>query len=378
MLATFFSILGAIGLLLVLIIVHEAGHFFAARYFGMQTPVVGLGLPFLGPTWKMGKFQDVEFRLHPLLLGAYVAIPEMDDESGSEEEMDIKLTVPKKQFPAWQRMVVSFAGPGANIAFAFILALMTVIFLGVPDQKVAEDFFITQISSSASKEVQTKLKPGDQILGVEKELVKNSSDFRKKLESRPEQNTLVWLQRSLDKSRERFACFEETVKTDSAGHFKVSLSADKVTYTPVTGTPVISHLEWAWKYFFGWFMFCINGLWFLISAPFKHLIDGPKIQDVHGVIFATGKVAEFLKQNASSALQWGALFSIELGIFNLIPILPLDGGHILFQGGEIISRGRKLPQLKQYIAQTGLVLILALTCLIVFNDLRDLIFPAKL
>ncbi|MFN5539105.1 MAG: site-2 protease family protein, partial [Candidatus Melainabacteria bacterium] len=72
MLLTFLSIIGAIGILLVIVVVHEAGHFFAARYFGMQTPVVGLGLPFFGPTWKIGKIQDVEFRLHPLLLGAYV------------------------------------------------------------------------------------------------------------------------------------------------------------------------------------------------------------------------------------------------------------------------------------------------------------------
>jgi regulator of sigma E protease len=373
MLLTAFSLLGAIALLLVLIIVHEAGHFFAARHFGMQTPVVGLGLPFFGPTWKVATFKDIEFRFHPVLLGAYVAIPEMDDES-AEEDMGIKLTQPKRTFPAWQRMVVSFAGPGANFIFAFLLAILTVVFLGVPDPKLSEEFYVNGVAANASKQVKETLKPGDRLLGVNGKTVKNSLEFRKTLETQPKTAAKIWLQRE-KANKENAFCKEVVLKTDGAGHLNISLSSGKVAYTQVKGIPVISHLEWAWKYFSGWFMLCLNGLWYLLTAPFRHEANGPKLSEVHGVIFATGMIAKFLGQAASSALQWGALFSIELGIFNLIPILPLDGGHILFQGGEIILGGRKLPQLKQYVAQAGLTLILALTCVILFNDLRDLIFP---
>lgn len=370
MLGTFLSILGAIALLLVLIIVHEAGHFFAARYFGMQTPVVGLGLPFFGPTWILGKFQDIEFRFHPVLLGAYVAIPEMDDES-SEAEFDIKLAKPKQEFPAWQKMVVSFAGPGANFAFAFFLALLTAIFLGIPQNIQTDNFYITQISSNASEEVKTKLKENDRLLGIDGKTVKNATEFRQTLEKKPNTNAIIWLQRT-EKGREY--CLSQTIKTDEGGHLKIALGAGEVKYAPIEGVPIISHIKWGWYYFSTWFMFCLNGLWYLLSAPFRQLADGPKLSEVHGVILATSMVAKFLKQSASSALQWGALFSIELGIFNLIPLLPLDGGHIFFQFTEIISGGKKLPQIRQYVAQTGLALILMLTCLILFNDLRDLIF----
>ncbi len=362
--------MGAIALLLVLIIVHEAGHFFAARYFGMQTPVVGLGLPFFGPTWLIGKFKDIEFRLHPVLLGAYVAIPEMDDES-ADEEFDIKLAKPKQEFPAWQKMIVSFAGPGANFVFALFLALLTVIFLGIPQNTNSENFYINQVGPNASAEVKAKLKAGDRLLGVNGKLVKDGTEFRKKLEEKPNANALIWLQRTEEGHQ---FCLGETVKTDESGHLKVSLGAGEIKYKPIQGIPIISHLQWAWYYFSTWFMFCVSGLWYLISAPFRQLADGPKLTEVHGVILATSMVAKFLKQSASSALQWGALFSIELGIFNLIPILPLDGGHILFQFTEIISGGKKLAQIRQYVAQTGLALILMLTCLILFNDLRDLIF----
>ncbi|MDJ0626331.1 MAG: M50 family metallopeptidase [Candidatus Caenarcaniphilales bacterium] len=374
MLVGFLSILGAIGLLLVLIIVHEAGHFFAARYFGMQTPVIGLGLPFVGPTWVVGKFQDIEFRFHPFLLGAYVAIPEMDDESSNTEELNIELEKPKKSFPAWQRMIVSFAGPGANFLFALFLALITVIFLGIPESVDKENFYISQVSANANEDVKAKLRDNDQILGLDNEPVQDQFEFIKKLQSKPNSQVLVWLERQEGNSA---FCLKERVKTNSSGRLNISLTK-KISYVPVNGIPIISHIEWAWKYFASWLSLCINGLWYLLSAPFRQEIQGPKITEVHGVILATTMIAKFIEQSASSVLQWGALFSIELGIFNLLPILPLDGGHILFQAGELVFDNKKLYKIREYVAQAGLTLILLLACLIIFNDLRDLVFPSQL
>ncbi|MBO1063050.1 MAG: site-2 protease family protein [Aphanizomenon flos-aquae CP01] len=377
MLLTFLSILGAIGILLVIVVVHEAGHFFAARYFGMQTPVVGLGLPFFGPTWKIGKIQDVEFRLHPLLLGAYVAIPEMDDES-SAEDFDIQLDKPKKIFPAWQRMIVSFAGPGSNILFALFLAFVAVIFLGVP-QSANEGFYITQVSDSASKEVKANLKSGDKILEIDSTVVKSSEQFREIIQTKPNQIVSLKIQRLLSSPNQESPisyCVIENLKTDSQGFLRISLS-DEVKMGPVQGTPVISHTKWAWKYFSNWFGLCTKGLVALLTAPFHRTADSPKLSDVHGVIMVTNVIAKFLKQSASSAIEWGAILSIDIGIINLLPILPLDGGHILFQGGEIASGGRKLIKLREYVAQAGLFLILGLIGLVIFNDLRSLIFPAS-
>jgi membrane-associated protease RseP (regulator of RpoE activity) len=366
------SLLAAIGLLLILIIVHEAGHFFAARYFGMQTPIVGLGLPFFGPTWVMGKIKDVEFRFHPFLLGAYVAIPEMDDESANLEEMGIQLSGPRRSFPAWQRMIVSFAGPFANFVLAFVFALLVVVFIGVPKKSDNETFFVSQVSTSASAEVKQKLKPGDQLIGLQGKEAKNQESFVKSLQKLPNTNVLLWIQRSDTKNKVDY-CLTPTIKTNASGKFNISLGAN-TEYEPVKGIPVLSHLHWAWTYFYNWFSWCVSGLFYLVSAPFRQDVQGPKITEVHGVILATSMIAKFIEQSASSALQWGALFSIELGIFNLIPMLPLDGGHILFQFGEMVSKGNKLMKLREYMSQAGLVLILFLACLIIFNDVRDLVF----
>ena len=117
-----FGILVMLGILSVLIIVHECGHFLVARFFGFQTPVFGLGLPF-GPSISLGKRWNTEFRIHAAFLGGYVAIPELGDETNAAEDVfGIKLK-PFKKFPIWQRALVAVAGVTFNVIFAYLLML---------------------------------------------------------------------------------------------------------------------------------------------------------------------------------------------------------------------------------------------------------------
>src|ERR1700722_14540063 len=101
-----------LGILSVLIIVHECGHFSVARFFGFQTPIFGFGLPF-GPHWVVGKKWGTEFRIHACLLGGYVAIPELGDESNADAFG--ALTQPFRKFPIWQRALVAVAGVAFNV-----------------------------------------------------------------------------------------------------------------------------------------------------------------------------------------------------------------------------------------------------------------------
>ncbi|MBZ0186598.1 MAG: site-2 protease family protein [Candidatus Obscuribacterales bacterium] len=75
-----FSVFLMLAILSVLIVVHECGHFLVARLFGFQTPIFGIGLPF-GGYITLGKAWDTEFRIYACLLGGFVLIPELGDES---------------------------------------------------------------------------------------------------------------------------------------------------------------------------------------------------------------------------------------------------------------------------------------------------------
>ena len=103
-------------LISLLVMVHEAGHFLAAKAFGIKVDKFGFGLP-LGPTLFSKKIGETEFIVHALLLGGYVAFPDDDkeNEKNSEGRFDSK--------PVYQRLIVVSAGVIANFLCAIFLVL---------------------------------------------------------------------------------------------------------------------------------------------------------------------------------------------------------------------------------------------------------------
>lgn len=116
------SIIIMIILLSILILVHEAGHFFAARAFGIKVDRFGFGLP-VGPTLFSKKVGDVEVVVHALLLGGYVSFP--DDDKDCDLPMDSKERFVNK--PAWQKAIVVSAGVIANVICALALVMFVAI-----------------------------------------------------------------------------------------------------------------------------------------------------------------------------------------------------------------------------------------------------------
>lgn len=112
------SILIMILLLSLLILVHEAGHFIAARSFGVRVEKFGFGLP-IGPTLYRKKVGDLEILVHAFLLGGYVSFP--DDEKESDVPLDSQERFINK--PIWQRSIIISAGVVANVICAIFLVM---------------------------------------------------------------------------------------------------------------------------------------------------------------------------------------------------------------------------------------------------------------
>ena len=119
------SIFIMILLLSLLILIHEAGHFFAARAFGIKVDKFGFGLP-VGPTLFKKKVGDIEVLVHALLLGGYVSFP--DD----EKDCDLPKDSPERFMnkPAWQKAIVVSAGVIANVLCAIALVMFVAIVSG--------------------------------------------------------------------------------------------------------------------------------------------------------------------------------------------------------------------------------------------------------
>lgn len=145
-------------LISVLILVHEAGHFFTAKLFKIKVDKFGIGMP-IGPTLWKKQIGDVTLVIHAFLFGGYVSFP--DDDKDSEIPQNSKDRLINR--PAWQRAIVFSAGVGANVICAFVLVLLTAfIWHNIPSEKF--DIYVNDIVAPKEASVWTSgIQKGDKI-----------------------------------------------------------------------------------------------------------------------------------------------------------------------------------------------------------------------
>ena len=157
----FFSAVTMLFLISLLILIHEAGHFVAARMVGIRVDKFGFGLPF-GPTLFSKKVGNVEILVHAFLLGGYVSFP--DD----EENCDLPPDSPERYCnkALWQRAIVISAGVICNVLLAYVLIFFTgAIWKHLPDNKFTISFeqFAVQATENTK---QSGFQKGDVIYKI--------------------------------------------------------------------------------------------------------------------------------------------------------------------------------------------------------------------
>lgn len=148
-------------LISILILVHEAGHFFSARFFKIKVDKFGIGLP-IGPTLWEKKVGDITLVIHAFLFGGYVSFP--DDDKDSDVPADSKDRLMNR--PIWQRAIVFSAGVLANVICAFVLVLLTAcLWHNMPSGKF--DTYVSKITAPKEASVwQSGMQEGDKIIEI--------------------------------------------------------------------------------------------------------------------------------------------------------------------------------------------------------------------
>lgn len=148
-------------LISILILVHEAGHFFSARMFKMKVDKFGIGLP-IGPTLWEKKIGDITLVIHAFLFGGYVSFP--DDDKDSDVPQDSQDRILNR--PIWQRAIVFSAGVTANVICAFVLVLMTAfLWHNLPSGKF--ETYVKDIVAEKDASVWVSgMEKGDQIIEI--------------------------------------------------------------------------------------------------------------------------------------------------------------------------------------------------------------------
>lgn len=202
------SIILMILLLSLLILVHEAGHFFAARAFGIKVEKFGFGLPF-GPTLFSKKCGDVEIVVHAFLLGGYVSFPDDDKDCDLPEDSEERFS----NKPVWQRAVVVSAGVIANVICAFFLVLAVAIYSKqLPSGNY--EIFAGEISAPEGASIYNSgIKTGDKIIRANGTDINNAYSFVTIVRNSAKNNGFV-TQETVDKNYEALKALNPGLEKD--------------------------------------------------------------------------------------------------------------------------------------------------------------------
>lgn len=374
-----FGIFMMLAILSTLIIVHECGHFLVARFFGFQTPVFGFGLPF-GPSWTVGKRWNTEFRIHACMLGGYVAIPELGDESNASAEVFGVQLSPFKKFPIWQRALVAVAGVTFNVLFAYLVMLIMMTALGRP---IPQGVFVGELPAANPIAATAGVQTNDELLGVDDKTIKTPEEFISYLASKKLTPIVLHVKREGQ-------TIDLPMTPNKDGKVGMGLSP-KVQYVKIEGSPIdvatiaATELTNSTGQMVNSIGSLFQGVFNKIVSPNAKSKDGkpqPGIESFHGVIAVVKIGADFAKEDWRQLFMFTILISMDLAIVNLLPWPALDGGHLAFMLLEAV-RGKPMEERAQgEIVKWGFLSLIALMVVVLVNDVSawvhgDLDFKKK-
>ena len=349
-----------------LIILHEFGHFIAAKATGMRVERFSLFFPPLIARIRRG---ETEYAIGAIPLGGYVKI------SGMSPHEDLPPEVAPRAYlnqPTWKRVVVIAAGPAMNVLIAFVIGWCIVAFHGV----LANDLVVDTVQTSSP--ASNKLQPGDKVLSVDgvpgyqpglsddaiaarqtrlrnvvnrhactgtpKQGCHGATPARVRVQRDGKDLTLL-IAPEYDAAAKRMLLGISYGKTDQVG----------------AGRAATITAENLWR---------ITKL--TVSSIVRIFYDPNARKNVSGVVGSYEVTRQSIQFDAIQALSVLAIISLSLAVVNLFPFLPLDGGHIFWAVAEKL-RGRPIPYcVMERASVVGFMLVALLFIIGLTNDIDRL------
>ncbi len=358
----------------IVIVIHEFGHFWVARRLGVRVDAfsLGFGKELIGWTDRGG----VRWRLAAFPLGGYVRFHEA--EAGEPPDPDLF-----ENKPVWRRAAIVAAGPVANFVFAWLV--LAALFMGVGrhtpvDPAALERAEIGAVEDGSPAAV-AGLRSGDVVRAVNGAPVASWDDLRTVIRSSAGARVELAIQRGDERLNLLVTPQQRAVDNQFGGQTRTYVLG-------VSSRPPQTRLERAsppdalgesaaavWRMTAGTGEY----VWRLIRGEAStEFLGGPlRIGQMSGDMAKQGA------QNAEGGL-WdqiaavlialvtlSALLSVSVGLFNLLPIPVLDGGHLLYYAFEAVGRPLT-PRMKEIGFMAGLALLVSMMIFTTWNDLTHL------
>ena len=342
-----------------LVIIHEFGHYWVARLFGVGAEAfsIGFGHEIAGWTDKRG----TRWKIGWLPLGGYVKF--VGDEHAGSAPGDISgLTEEEKASafqlrPVWQRFLIVLAGPISNFILAILIFAAFFATIGAPRTPP-----LIGSVGKGSAAAEAGIRPGDRILSIGGRQTETFEELRNYVFLRPGETVPIEIERDhkvqtanvrigVDHEVDRFG---QRYRRGLLGIMPAGLVYER--------PPVVQLIPAATSYTWQITRTTLDALWQMLSGR-------RSVKEIGGFL----KIAQVAGQQAS--LGWIAfvsliaLLSINLGFINLLPVPMLDGGHLLFYSIEAVRRRPVSAEAQDWAFRGGLALILVLLVFTTVNDL---------
>ena len=329
--------------LIFLIIVHELGHMLTAKALGVRVPEFGVGF---GPPLFKRKIGETVYSLRIVLLGGFAKMAGMNDGAEGPD------TFPAKS--AWRRALIIFAGPLANILTAVAILAVVLMTTGVITGVKPE---VRQIEPNSMAE-RVGIQQGDRFVAVDGTRIKGWDNFEREVqERRPGEEISVTVVRD----------GEERTFTGKLGADPNNRDTALVGVRPEVETTTYGPFEAV-----GMAVGQVVRITGLLGNFVGDLVTGERsfYNNVTGPVGIASVGGTSVEQGFFPQLL--ALISLNLALFNLLPLLPLDGGHLFFIAAEKVLGRPVRKETMSRIAALGIALVLMLFLFATYADLSKI------
>ncbi|MEI4480817.1 MULTISPECIES: RIP metalloprotease RseP [unclassified Phyllobacterium] len=350
--------------LMVVVFVHEMGHYLVGRWCGIGVKAFSIGF---GP--ELIGFNDsrgTRWKLSAIPLGGYVKFAGDEDVTSSTAAdvstmTDAERAVAFHTQPVWKRAATVFAGPAFNILLT--VAIFSVFFALYG--RMISDPMVAEVRPGGPAAI-AGFQPGDRFVSVDGEKIVTFADVQRHVSARGG-DALDFVVERAGKEVHLTATPELSEQEDALGN-KVKVAVIGVVTNLQAGN--IRRIEYGPIESVGQ---AVRESGFIIARTgqfFSRFFAGREDKCQLG---GPVKIATMAGQAASQGIDWliqlTAMLSIGIGLLNLFPLPPLDGGHLVFYAAEAVIGRPVKPAVQELFFRTGFFLVLGFMGFVIFNDL---------
>lgn len=354
-------------LLSILVLIHEGGHFLAAKRAGIAIEEFGLGLP---PRLLGKKIGETIYSINLLPFGGFVKLVGEDPTDPAAARSD---SFYNKTLLARAQVVLAgvFANFLLGVLIFYLVLAVTSFKADLPQFSPHQFRFVTQETDvavtgveSGSPAAAAKIKIGETISAVDEKGTHSISQLRQELSARKGREVTLNL-RNLEGGERQV---KATLRTQGEGLLGVSLAE-------------FAHLEyktWPQKIFSG-FAHSANIIEYsakifgglIVQSVAERKIE-PLSQGVAGPVGIAQVTQQIISLGILPTLQFAALLSLNLAVINILPFPALDGGRLAFLAAEAVLRRKLHPKFEKWVNSAGFAILLGLILLITYNDIAKI------